>query len=43
MRLCKVDVEGKELAMLRNLKAHHRARIEGFAIFPPPPSLSTMR
>ena len=32
IRLCKVDVEGSELALLSTLKAHHRARIQGFAM-----------
>jgi FkbM family methyltransferase len=32
IRLCKIDVEGSELAMLSTLKPHHRAQIQGFAL-----------
>ena len=32
IRLCKIDVEGSEMAMLSTLDADHRARIQGFAM-----------
>ena len=32
IRLCKIDVEGSELAMLSTLKAHQYAQIQGFAM-----------
>jgi FkbM family methyltransferase len=32
IRMCKIDIEGAELALLSALKAQHRARIQGFAM-----------
>jgi FkbM family methyltransferase len=32
IRLCKIDAEGSELALLSTLTADHRARIQGFAM-----------
>jgi FkbM family methyltransferase len=32
VRLCKIDVEGSELALLSTLGASHRSRIQGFAM-----------
>ena len=32
IRLCKIDVEGSEMAVLSTLKGDHRARIQGFAL-----------
>jgi len=32
IRLCKIDIEGSELALLSSLAPRHRARIQGFAM-----------